>query len=561
MSRKKRGKKSSSKSRTSGSKGPSRPELLDLDLAELEAILERALASPLCPEEHIKLKAVVDTLAFLTEELQAKRMSIARLRALLFGARTEKTKDVLGQRAKEARGDGRKRAETKRKPPGHGRNGTTAYTGAERVAVPHPSLHPGDPCPGCLKGRIYALPEPVRLVRIQGMAPLSATLYEKEHLRCALCSEVYTAPSPPGVGEAKYDETATAMVGLLKYGTGLPFHRIERLQDSLGIPLPATTQWDLVRDGAERLAPAHEALLDQAAQGDVLYHDDTTAKILDLIPQHQAATAADPESDERTGVFTSGIVATGDGHRIAVFATGVRHAGENLADVLARRAAERPRPIQMCDGLASNTSEDFETILAHCMAHARRKYVEVAGAFPEACRFVLERLGEVYKTDAYAKAKGLSPQERLELHQEHSRPLMDEIETWMTEQIDQRFVEPNSGLGKAIRYMQNRWQELTLFLRHPGAPLDNNLCERALKKAILHRKNALFFKSSRGAGVADLYMSLIHTCELNQVNPFDYLVALLKHTQAVGEAPTDWMPWSYRTALARLAPTGTDPPT
>lgn len=535
------------------------PQHVDVDPAELQAIVDRAKQQLLSTEEHAKLEAAIDTLVFLSEELKAERTSIERLRALLFGAKSEKTRHVFGELVASEAKQGNEPQGTRPKPPGHGRKGATAYAGAENVAVPHPSLRAGEPCPGCTKGRIHSMPEPVRLVRFQGVAPLSATVYEKEHLRCALCGEVFTAPSPAGIGETKYDETATAMAAQLKYGTGLPFNRIEKLHAGMGIPLPASTQWEIVRDGAALLAPAHEQLLHQAAQGAVLYNDDTTAKILEITKQQRAAAAADAQTAERTGVFTSGIVATGDGHRIAIFCTGVRHAGENLADVLARRKAELPRPIQMCDGLASNTCGDFEAILANCTAHARRKYIEVADSFPHECGHVLELLGKVYGHDAEARKQGLSPEQRLALHQQKSRPLMDELKEWMRQQIDQRSVEPNSGLGKAIRYMQHRWDALTLFLRQPGAPLDNNLCERALKKAILHRKNALFFKTTNGARVADLYMSLIHTCELNQTNPFDYLATLLRHHQAVARAPADWMPWNYQAALATLT-AGPDPP-
>ena len=120
-------------------------------------------------------------------------------------------------------------------------------------------------------------------------------------------------------------------------------------------------------------------------------------------------------------------------------------------------------------------------------------------------------------------------------------------------------VEPNSGLGQAITYMQNHWEKLTLFLRVPGAPLDNNLCERALKKAILHRKNSLFYRTLNGAQVGDLFMSLIHTAELHQVEPFDYLVALQRHDAAVALDPAAWMPWNYTATLAGIATTAADP--
>ena len=127
---------------------------------------------------------------------------------------------------------------------------------------------------------------------------------------------------------------------------------------------------------------------------------------------------------------------------------------------------------------------------------------------------------------------------------------MEALHAWLNRQFDDKRVEPNSALGGAISYMLKHWDRLTLFLRQPGAPLDNNVCERALKKAILHRKNALFYRTLNGARVGDLFMSLIHTCELNQVNPFDYLTQLQHHADAVALAPERWMPWNYRDTLS-----------
>jgi hypothetical protein len=250
-------------------------------------------------------------------------------------------------------------------------------------------------------------------------------------------------------------------------------------------------------------------------------------------------------------MFTSGIVSTGEGRQIALFFTGRQHAGENLHDVLQRRAAELGPPIQMCDALSRNPSKAFETILAHCLAHGRRKFVEVAENFPKECRTVLEIFGKVYHHDAIAHQQRMSPKERLIYHQAHSGPLMDELHGWATAQLDNHQVEPNSGLGKAIVYLNNHWEKLTVFLRVPGAPLDNNLCERALKKAILHRKNALFYKTQNGAQVGDVFMSLIHTCQLNGVNPFDYLTELQTHAADLACRPQDRMPWNYRETLQR----------
>jgi transposase len=545
-------------------------EPLAVSRQELAALIARAQAGPLDAADCRTLQAVVDTLERLTQLLADKSTTIARLRQMLFGSSTEKTENVLkaaeqdqhreeaasGETEAAAPGSSDSPAGKSRDPKkGHGRNGAAAYTGATRIKVSHPTLTAGDPCPACLTGKVYNSQEPGLLVRITGQAPLGAVVYELDKLRCNLCGEIFTAPAPEGLGEAKYDAQSAAMIALLKYGSGVPLYRLEQLQGSLGIPLPAATQWAIAQATAHPFKPAFAELIRQAAQGDVVYNDDTVMKILALMgkrsthsPRVEASEEAADES-KRTGIFTSGIVATGNGHPIALFFTGRQHAGENLHDVLQRRAAELGPPIQMCDALSRNPSKAFETILSNCLAHGRRKFVEVAENFPRECRTVLEILGKVYDHDAIAEQQKMSPQERLLYHQTHSGPWMDQLKSWATAQLDDRKVEPNSGLGKAIAYLLRHWDKLTVFLRVPGAPLDNNLCEQALKRAILHRKNSLFYKTLNGAQVGDLFMSLIHTCRLNGVNPFDYLTELQKHAGELARNPQDWMPWNYRATL------------
>jgi len=176
----------------------------------------------------------------------------------------------------------------------------------------------------------------------------------------------------------------------------------------------------------------------------------------------------------------------------------------------------------------------------------------VIANFPTECRFVLENLGEVYGYEEQAREQGMSPEDRLRFHQEHSAPVMAKLYIWLNAQFADKNVEPNSGLGKAMSYLQRYWERLTLFLRLANAPLDNNIVERGLKKAILHRKNSLFYKTRNGARVGDLFMSLIHTCELNGANPFDYLTELQRHAEVVKSKPADWLPWNYRETLLRL---------
>jgi len=403
------------------------------------------------------------------------------------------------------------------------------------------------------------------VIRIVGQAPLQATVYELQKLRCHLCGKVFTAPMPEGVGSQKYEATTGSMIALLKYGSGLPFNRLRRLQGSVGIPLPAATQWDIVHAKAQTIAPAHEELTRQAAQGEVLYNDDTNNKILEFMGERarkaaleeaareeektESSTDKDNKEKKRTGMFTTGIVSQCADHQIAIFFTGRQHSGENLGDVLRQRAQELEPPIQMCDALSRNIPKELQTIMANCLAHGRRYFVDVIEHFRDECRYVLDALKVIYKNDAKARKGQFSPEARLLFHQAHSGPIMDELHQWLKRQFDERLVEPNSGLGEAISYMLNHWKKLTLFLRKAGAPLDNNVAERALKKIILHRKNSYFYRTQNGARVGDLYMSLIYTCELNGVNPFDYLTELERHAGELAAYPEQWMPWNYRITL------------
>ena len=558
---------------------------VDISAADLQAIIDQARDRMLSPKELTLLSAAVDTLTVLTQQLEAADVTVGRLRRLLFGPQSEKTRDVVDSAATDAgeesaagegdeaavesadpvavdtqattepaNGDGSDAAEgekeEKKTRKGHGRRGAKSYTGAERQACPHGVLQHGDRCPDCLKGKVYTQKKPAVLVRVHGVAPLDATVYELERLRCNLCGTMFTAEAPADVGDTKYDETAAAMLALLRYGCGLPMNRIEKLGENLGIPMPSGTQWDVVAAAAAACEPVWNVLIQLAATGQVVHIDDTHCQVLDL--DQQILDEIKRGVDGRTGIFTTGVLSTVGSRRLALFFTGRDHAGENLAKMLEQRSKSLDPPIVMCDALSRNTSPGFEAIVANCMAHARRKHVDVAESFPAEVAHILEVLGAVYKHDAEAREKKLSPKERLQYHQERSGPLMAQLESWLQAQFTEKKVEENSTLGKAIKYMQKHWSKLTLFLRREGAPLDNNICERLLKKAILHRKNSLFYKTENGAKVGDQFMSLIHTAELSQVNPFEYLVALLRHADAVAAAAGDGLPWTYAATLARI---------
>ena len=330
------------------------------------------------------------------------------------------------------------------------------------------------------------------------------------------------------------------MTGWLRFGCGVPHYRLARMQESLGVPLPESTQWEAMLPVAQAAEPVFRELIRQAAQVSVLYVDDTTMRVREM--RSKGGSVIDPK---RTGTFTTAVVGELGRQTMILYFTGWKHAGENLTDVLRQREAGLEPPILMCDALSRNVPKEFRTVLANCLVHGRREFVDNRECFRGECQHVLEQLAEVYRVDAEAKERRLNPLERLAHHQTHSGPVMAGLQSWMAEELAQKRTEPNSGLGLAIRYMQNHCKALTLFLRVAGAPLDNNVAERTLKAAILHRKNSMGYKTVNGAKVEDIFMSLIHTCRRSGANPFQYLLALTRNPEAVAAHPSGWLPRNY----------------
>jgi len=542
------------------------PSVVETSMDELRSIIERLKEfEGISEKERETLARVIESYGWLTETIRDKDASIARLRQLLFGSKTESKKNVSRRsggssqtRPKAQDEEDKARGqpaepESKPKPKGHGRNGADAYEGAEAVKVPHESLRAGEPCPTPFcSGTLYRQ-EPVVLVRICACSPFAAKRYEQDRLRCGLCGKVFKAKLPEEVGgDSKFDESVTSMLAVLRYGHGMPMNRIEDLQASFRVPFPTSTQWDLLEAAAEVLQPALAELIRQAAQGSVVMNDDTPMKILRYLVEERKRKERGEKPSERTGIYTSGIVSEIEGkRRIVLYFTGKKHAGENLKRVLEQRGAGLDPPIQMCDALGHNTPPELRTILSHCLTHARRQFVDVATSFPPEVHHVIDEFALVYRHDA--EAKSMTDEKRLLHHQAHSKPVMDRLKHWMEMQLAEKRVEPNSGLGKAIGYCLKRWETLTLFLRQAGAPLDNSMTERMLKRAIRHRRNSLFYKTQNGAEVGDLYMSLIGTAKLADENPFEYLNELQRHPDEVAADPSAWMPWNFRETLARLA--------
>jgi len=592
-------------------------EIIEISPAELNALKEKVENNNLDKEAICKLIVMIDTLSYVQHLIKEKDITINKLNRLLFGTSgsSEKSANIqeilkgndacqgqesgleesevemesmesmesmeigyeglsasvsvasiasVGDNTIDTVEDQKEDREKKKGHVGHGRNGVSVYKEAERRAIPHACLQAGSKCPECPAGRLFKLKSPSVLLRLTGHAPISATVYELERLRCSSCGAIFKATPPPGVGEARYDQASCALVCLLKYGNGFAFYRFEKFQENMGVPLPIGTQWKMVKSVAEVGKLIYEELLNVAAQGEVIHNDDTHVQILSI----DKAIKRGEIADGRTGTFTTGIIAKIGGRgesgergergerEIAIYVSGRNHAGENLEEMLKRRDQSLGPPIQMCDAKSGNSpkthkDEGAKTIVANCLTHARRRFVELADTFPHECKTVVDYLAKVYTIDDYARHNKLSPRARLALHQLKSKKIMTQLKQWIDRQFIEKKVEPNSNLGSAIKYMQRHWEKLTLFLSVENAPLDNNVVEQSLKRPILNRKNAYFYLTENGAHVGDIFMSIIQTCSKAKINAYDYLTKLQIYEKDVKRNPLAWLPWNYKDTLEK----------
>lgn len=531
----------------------SKQETVELSQEELESLLNRLSDKPAA--EDIELtKQIFESYSFIYQTLKNKNQSIKNLQRIIFGPSSEKSKDVLKHEEgqddvdeKETEGGASNDSDKEKAPKKRttGKLSHADYPNAKVCPLKHESLSDKDQCPVCGRGKVHPYLQENKIIKISGNVPMMATKYELENFRCNACGEIFKPDLPKDVCKDKYDPAAISMLALLKYGTGMPFYRLDKFLRSLGTPFPKSTQWDLMDQNSAPFELVFDVLCLEAAQGELFYNDDTSVKILSL----ENKVNRGHEKKGRKGLQTSGIISKVDKHKIALFFSGHRHAGENLESLLGLRDLNLEMPIQMCDGKRDNIPKGHETILSNCLAHARRKFVELIDNFPEQCKFILKVFRKIYKFDSETKEQLMSPQQRLEFHIKNSLPLMKGLYGWFAQQFKEKKIEPNSNLGTAINYMKKRWGELIKFTEVAGAPLDNNICEQALKKAILLRKNALFYKTSRGSQVGDIFISLIQTCEMNKINSFEFLKAVLDHKSEVLAFPQNWTPFNFRENL------------
>lgn len=431
----------------------------------------------------------------------------------------------------------------------HGRIGADNYTGCKEVMLPHPTLSVGSACPHCAACNTVARlgkDEPKVIVRLEGSPLITGTRFVAPTYRCTLCLARFYTPVPDSIKNApKYAPSCASTLAIARYSSGNPMHRIEQDQAMHGIPMKDATQWDIILKGLYPVAcPVFGALQQNAANGSLTMYDDTTGRVIENktkgVPTH-----------------TTAFMAVHEGHKIHLFFTGQNHAGKNADAIFAQRTSEE-QVIAMMDASPSNIPKHLSQglvarfILCFCLVHGRRKFFEVMRFFDKECNFVLDIIGQVYANDKQCLKNKLSPEERLLYHQKCSQPLMRQLSIWLNNLLVYERIEFNNEFGAGVRYMLRNWEPLTAFLRVAGAPLDSSWAERAIKIAIRHRRNSLFYKTAKGALVGDCLMSLIYTAKVNGINPYDYLNTLQLHAEKVKASPEQWLPWNYAQTAASI---------
>jgi transposase len=535
-----------------------RPEDVTLSREEGEALIERLECDALNAEDRRVLVKVLTFYFWLLFALREAKLSLRRLKTLVFGEKPKKREPPTSSGPPGGGGGSGARTggspgvsaptpleptEEKPRPAGHGRQGAAVYRAAPTVVCRHEELGVGERCRACGRGRLYWLPPGIEM-RLDGNALLSAVRYELEKLRCSACGQIFTASVPAEAGPEKYSARARAVLALGRYYLGVPLYRLESYQALVGVPVPDATQWDQIEHVGNCAYPVFKYLEKVAAQGEVIYQDDTPVRILSLSEEHHEAQDR-PGTTARTGRYTTALIVQVGERRVCWYYAGRQHAGENLTALLHKREGQRDKPLVLSDALSSNNAEEAGLIRCHCLAHGRRKFSELEEVFPVESAVVTTALKFVFEHDEATRAKQLSAPERLAYHQRYSGPLRAALQKGLAQQTVERLVEPNSSLGKAIGYLLGHGKTLTRFLTVPGAPLDNNGAERALKLGLRQRKNSLFYAPEQSAYLASLLTSVIATWLQAGVNALEYLVAVQEHRQEVFATPRAWLPWHY----------------
>ena len=521
-------------------KNKKKPEVLQVSDQELAQIKKNLESNNLGERERKILLSLLETYYYLVALYRVKKLSVQKL-ARMFGFKSEKQEDK--EKNKDKNDNGVPPAPTEKRGKGHGRKGKNDFPGAKKESHKLNGLKAGDPCPECPLGKLYPV-KPGSYIHFTGSAPLDVTIHETEKLRCNGCGKYFEAQLEEEL-KKKYHPSADIAIAVQKYALGLPFYRMGRWQHYLGIPLPASTQWERVEQVVNSVYLVYKELLDLASNGRLFCGDDTGGRILDVEEQERK------KGKNKRSVWTTGVLSQTEKGLITLFFTGTKHCGQNMGALLKDRKDESTA-IFISDALSRNLPKEVRLFWANCNVHARRNFWDYRKDFPLHVKYALFLFGRLYKNERVCKERGYNDEDRLRYHQKHSSKIMEKLRRWSILQVCRGKVEPNGELGGALKYFLRHYKELTLFLRIPGVPLDNNAVEALLKVPILNRKNAYFYKTQFGALVGDVLMSLIETCKRADKNPFHYLLSLHENKKKVKASPGEWLPWNYEHTLKMI---------
>jgi transposase len=511
------------------------------------------------------LKMALATLTALQSAYLASKAKLKSLLAAIFGPKTEKSPANTPGGEKPP----------KTKPGGRGRNrGPKDFPGATVVECNHPDLKEGDICPNCQVG-VLKESDRRQTEFFDGSQAVGLTIYLLQTFVCTVCRKVFTAPLPTTLPTAARDlsqqksaKTATSraedrvgdevsterpiriysvsmVLSLIteRFFKAVPHYRLAQVMQMAGIPLSTSTQYTVLKKYFGPLAQAiFKAMKKKAAAQTLFVNDDTPFRILEYERSKGSESGEPDKKSKKTRSQTSAIWTKGENGVYCLFDTSRGAAGKFLDEIIKERDPALGKPLQMSDGLKLNDIKNCEVLRGRCLDHARRKFHAVKESFPAEWKKAKVLFGAIYKADADAKELGLNSFERMLFHQYYSRQRFEELLAWCKSSLADHQVEPNSGLGKAMKYFNNQAHELRAFLEVPGMPLSSIEVERLIKRFVLLRKNCLQFNSKNGAELGDAIMSIIATCVANQLNPQDYIRTLLENPAEVLEEPGNWLP-------------------
>lgn len=526
----------------------SSPEIADIDFKELTELIERVEQAiehdlALSVSDMKLLLCAITTLCTLQSKMENHDITLHKLRKLLGIVKQSEQRSSSENESSKKNGKRPKGAKKEKKPRKKPKIVHHVFLGNMRGSV----------CPECQLGKLYPFTS-AKLLRVTGHAPFEATQHIIEQLRCNACQRVYKAPLPADVLEdgdenQEYSYTARALMAINKFYTGTPYNHQENLTDMLGYHISASTIFDQCEYVANDSMPVFYELKRVAAKAELFLTDDTHNRILEQQPEFRDKPNGKGQI-LRTGIFSSGLIATGDGHDIILFETSLGHAGEHLESILEHRPAGLSPPKVMSDALSSNTIRRTIVIICYCNAHARRQFYDLEKLYPEEIGWVLDTYGKIWENETIIREKQMDDAQRLAYHQEHSLPAMVSLYEWTQKKAKSEGFEEHSALGKAVKYFLKYYKGLIMFCNVLGAPIDNNRMEEKLKIVIRGRKSSHFYKTVNGAGVANVLISLIATASQAGESGYDYLVALQKNRDAVKVHPENWLPWNYQKTLA-----------